>query len=234
MAQGPWDTGTWDAALWDSLPIIGNSSTGSVGNVGVESTAPLAGDAAAGAVGVVSVAATIPTTGESAAAAVGSVGVAVTLALSGEQAVGQVGSENVSTTALVTGIAATGAVGAVGVDITVALAGNGATGSVGTVTAGAPPIIVVEGGHDGKRFKKILERERLLKEKKRQAILDAFEQIVEGRPELAEEISAPFIVMPTASVPLIDYDEMLADLDRVQRIWEIYMELDDEDVLILL
>ena len=174
MAQGPWDTGTWDAALWDSLPITGNSSTGSVGNVGVESTALLAGDAAAGAVG------------------------------------------------------------AVGVDITVALAGNGATGSVGTVTAGAPPIIVVEGGHDGKRFKKILERERLLKEKKRQAILDAFEQIVEGRPELAEEISAPFIVMPTASVPLIDYDEMLADLDRVQRIWEIYMELDDEDVLILL
>ena len=214
MAQGPWDTGTWDAALWDSLPSTGNSSTGSVGNVGVESIALLAGDAAAGAVGAV--------------------GVAVTLALSGEQAVGQVGSENVSTTALVAGIAATGAVGSVGVDITVALSGNGATGSVGTVTAVLPPVIVVDGGHDGKRFKKILERERLLKEKKRQAILDAFEQIVEGRPELAEEISAPFIVMPTASVPLIDYDEMLADLDRVQRIWEIYMELDDEDVLILL
>ena len=119
---------------------------------------------------------------------------------------------------------------------TIALAGNGAAGSVGAVTAGDPPIIVVGGGHDGERFNKILERERRLKEKKRQAILDAFEQIVEGRPELAEEISAPFIVMPTANapVPLIDYDEMLADLDRVQRIWEIYMELDDEDVLILL
>jgi hypothetical protein len=33
MAQGAWDTGTWDAALWDSLPVTGNSATGSPGNV---------------------------------------------------------------------------------------------------------------------------------------------------------------------------------------------------------
>jgi hypothetical protein len=37
-----------------------------------------------------------------------------------------------------------------------------------------------------------------------------------------------------ATLPAIDYDRMLEDLDRVQRIWELHIELDDEDVLALL
>lgn len=197
MAQGAWDTGTWDAALWDSLPVTGNSATGSPGNVGTT----------------------------------------VTIALSGVQATGQVGSEGEAATVSVTGTEATGAAGTVGLVITISLSGNDATGSVGTVTPSAPPpIVIIDDTHDGRRFKEQLERERKLREKKKQAILDAFERIVEGRPEIAEEIAAPYVVIkPKAkSAPTINYDALFADLDRVQRIWDTHLEMDDEDVLTLL
>ena len=216
MAQGAWDTGTWDAALWDSLPVTGNSATGSPGNVGAVATVPLTGNAATGAPGTV--------------------GATVTISLSGVQATGQVGTEGVSTTVPIAGTEATGAVGTVVPVVTVSLSGNGATGAVGTVTAGAPPIVIIDDTHDGRRFKKQLERERKLREKKKQSIIDAFERIVEGRPEIAEEIAAPFIVLPIAktAVKTINYDALFADLDRVQRIWDLHLELDDEDVLTLL
>jgi len=216
MAQGGWDTGTWDAALWDSLPVTGNSATGSPGNVGA--------------------AATVLLTGAGATASPGTVGVTITIALSGVQATGQVGTEGVSTTVPVTGTEATGAAGSVGLVVTVELSGNSATGDVGTVTVAPQPVIVIDDTHDGRRFKEQLKRERKLRAKKKQAILDAFERIVEGRPEIAEEIAAPFIVQPKAksAVPAINYDALFADLDRVQRIWDTHLELDDEDVLTLL
>jgi hypothetical protein len=216
MAQGAWDTGTWDAALWDSLPVTGNSATGSPGNVGA--------------------AATVLLTGNSATGAPGTVGATVTIALSGVQATGQVGTEGVSATIPITSTEATGAAGSVGLVITVSLSGNSATGDVGTVTVVPQPIIIIDDTHDGRRFKEQLKRERKLREKKKQAILDAFERIVEGRPEIAEEIAAPFIVQPKAksTVLAINYDALFADLDRVQRIWDTHLEMDDEDVLTLL
>ena len=199
MAQGAWDTGTWDAALWDSLPVTGNSATGSPGNVGTT----------------------------------------VTIALSGVQATGQVGNEGEAATVPVTGTEATGAAGTVGLVITVSLSGTEATGTAGNVNVVPPPVIVIDDTHDGRRFKEQLERERKLREKKKQAILDAFERIVEGRPEIAEEIAAPYVVTrpkaksaPTG--PTINYDALFADLDRVQRIWDTHLEMDDEDVLTLL
>jgi hypothetical protein len=239
MAQGAWDTGTWDAALWDSLPVTGNSSTGSPGSVGVAATVPLTGNAATGAAGTVTSTATIPITGTGATTAVGTVGATVTISLSGVQATGSVGTETVSTTVPVTGTEATGAAGTVGLVITISLSGNDATGSVGTVTPSAPPIVIIDDTHDGRRFKEQLERERKLRAKKKQAILDAFERIVEGRPEIAEEIAAPYVVTrPKAKSapigPTINYDALFADLDRVQRIWDTHLELDDEDVLTLL
>jgi hypothetical protein len=197
MAQGAWDTGTWDAALWDSLPVTGNSATGSPGNVGTT----------------------------------------VTIALSGVQATGQVGSEGEAATVPVTGTAATGAAGTVGLVITVSLSGNSATGTAGNVNVVPQPVIVIDDTHDGRRFKEQLERERKLRAKKKQAILDAFERIVEGRPEIAEEIAAPYVVTrPKAksAPPTINYDALFADLDRVQRIWDTHLEMDDEDVLTLL
>ena len=236
MAQGAWDTGTWDAALWDSLPVTGNAATGSPGSVGAAATVPITGNAATGAAGTVTAAATIPITGTGATTAVGTVGATVTIALSGVQATGQVGSEGEAATVPVTGTAATGAAGTVGLVITVSLSGNSATGTAGNVNVVPQPVIVIDDTHDGRRFKDQLERERKLRAKKKQAILDAFERIVEGRPEIAEEIAAPYVVtQPKAkSAPTINYDALFADLDRVQRIWDTHLEMDDEDVLTLL
>ena len=194
MAQGAWDTGTWDAALWDSLPVTGNSATGSPGNVGAT----------------------------------------VTIALSGVQATGQVGNEDEATTVPVTGTGAAGAAGTVGLVITVSLSGNSATGDVGAVTVVPQPVIIIDDTHDGRRFKEQLERDRKLRAKKKQAILDAFERIVEGRPEIAEEIAAPYVVTQSKAKSAINYDALFADLDRVQRIWDTHLEMDDEDVLTLL
>ena len=178
----------------------------------------------------------LPVTGNAATGSPGSVGATVTIALSGVQATGQVGSEGEAATVPVTGTAATGAAGTVGLVITVSLSGNSATGTAGNVNVVPQPVIVIDDTHDGRRFKDQLERERKLRAKKKQAILDAFERIVEGRPEIAEEIAAPYVVtQPKAkSAPTINYDALFADLDRVQRIWDTHLEMDDEDVLTLL
>ena len=56
----------------------------------------------------------------------------------------------------------------------------------------------------------------------------------EGRPDVAEEIAAPYMETRAATLPAIDYDRMLDDLDMVQRIMDLYIELDDEEVLALL
>ena len=181
----------------------------------------------------------LPVTGNSATGLPGNVGATVTIALSGVQATGQVGSEGEATTVPVTGAEATGAAGTVGLVITVSLSGTEATGTAGNVNVVPQPVIVIDDTHDGRRFKEQLERERKLRAKKKQAILDAFERIVEGRPEIAEEIAAPYVVTrpkaksaPTG--PTINYDALFADLDRVQRIWDTHLEMDDEDVLTLL
>ena len=178
----------------------------------------------------------LPVTGNAATGSPGNVGTTVTIALSGVQATGQVGSEGEAATVSVTGTEATGAAGTVGLVITVSLSGTEATGTAGNVNVVPQPVIVIDDTHDGRRFKDQLERERKLREKKKQAILDAFERIVEGRPEIAEEIAAPYVVIkPKAkSAPTINYDALFADLDRVQRIWDTHLEMDDEDVLTLL
>lgn len=178
----------------------------------------------------------LPVTGNAATGSPGNVGTTVTIALSGVQATGQVGSEGEAATVPVTGTEATGAAGTVGLVITVSLSGTEATGTAGNVNVVPQPVIVIDDTHDGRRFKEQLERERKLREKKKQAILDAFERIVEGRPEIAEEIAAPYVVTrPKAkSAPTINYDALFADLDRVQRIWDTHLEMDDEDVLTLL
>jgi hypothetical protein len=222
-----------------TVAVTGVEATGSVGTVGVAATVPTSGVSATGAVGTVDAAVTIGLSGAQATGQVGNADVAVTVPTIGVEATGSVGT--VSTAAPITvslsGVEAAGSVGSVSIagDVTVSLSGVEATGSVGTVTAGAPPIVVIDDTHDGRRFKKQIDRERKLREKKRQAILDAFERIVEGRPEIAEEIAAPFIAPTTkAAVQTINYDALFADLDRVQRIWDLHLELDDEDVLTLL
>ena len=90
-----------------------------------------------------------------------------------------------------------------------------------------PPIVYEIDMHDGgKRKKQETEFRKKEAEKaklRRDEVLALFEQI------------KPFVIEATAKSPaIINYDAMLADLDRVNRIYNEYIEMDDEEVLALL
>lgn len=93
---------------------------------------------------------------------------------------------------------------------------------------------LIDVGHDGKYLKKKFAKEVADAARRRAEIVYAFERIVEGRPEIAAKIAEPFMEKLASTKPAINYDKMLADLDRVQRIWDTHIEMDDEDVLTLL
>ena len=94
--------------------------------------------------------------------------------------------------------------------------------------------------HDGGKRKKEEEEHRRAEAAKAKArrdeVLALFEQIVEGKPRVAEEIAEPFVLIEaTIEAPaVIDYEAMLADIARVEQIYSAYIEMDDEDVLLLL
>jgi hypothetical protein len=93
---------------------------------------------------------------------------------------------------------------------------------------------LIDVGHDGDYLKKKFAKEVADASRRKAEIVYAFERIVEGRPEAAAEIAEPFMEKLASTESAIDYDRMLADLDRVQRIWDLHLELDDEDVLALI
>lgn len=111
---------------------------------------------------------------------------------------------------------------------------------VGTV-GGVVPVIEID-MHDGdKKRKKQLAKEAAKAKQRKDEIVALFEHIVEGKPLVAEEIAAPFIKDATISelksidfINTIDFDALMADLSRVQQIYDAYIEMDDEEVLALL
>ena len=246
MAQGPWDTGTWDDALWDSLPITGNAATGSPGSVGVgERTVALTGVGATGAVGTVSDTDADPLTGNAATGAVGTATPGTTIALTGVQATGQVGTEGDGLTIALTGVQATGQVGTVSHGgISFALTGVEATGTAGNVIYVPAPIIIVDDTHDGdyhKKLKKQFDKENQRLKRKRDDVIAAYERIVEGKPDLAKELTAGFEVIDKqndnkdqAFVSNIDFDKLINDLASAERLWNEYLEMEDEDLMVLL
>lgn len=101
------------------------------------------------------------------------------------------------------------------------------------------PVVVVD-THDGeeKRKKKYAE-ETAAKERKKAELKAIYEELVEGKPRIAEEIVAPYMVVTedvkAATVrPEIDYDRLINSLDTVQKLYREYQELDDEEVLLLI
>ena len=110
-----------------------------------------------------------------------------------------------------------------------------------TGTVAELPVITID-MHDGdKKRKKRLEEESAKAKKRRDEVVALFEHIVEGKPLVAEEIAAPYIKEATISelksidfINTVDFDALMADLARVQQIYDAYIEMDDEEVLALL
>lgn len=106
-----------------------------------------------------------------------------------------------------------------------------------------PIQIILADTHDGKyhdkrlkkRFAEDNEKARLRKAQ----IIQAYEHLVEGRPEFVQEITEAVMgkdAKPTSTktAPSIDFDKLLANLDRAEQLWAAYIEMDDEEVLLLI
>jgi len=191
--------------------------------------------------------------GRGAAASVGTV--AMDIALAG---VGRAGLSSVGTIGMdiaVAGVGATGSVvsgvGTIALDIAISGVGRAVATSVGTVGidiavagVGASSGLLFEDGHDGdyhKRRKKLFDEEIQRVARNRDKIIAAYESIVEGKPDEAEELTAGFEVIDKETKnkvqvfgPKIDFDRFVKDLDRVERLWELYLEMEDEDLMVLL
>lgn len=105
-----------------------------------------------------------------------------------------------------------------------------------TITQTAPIVLIdTHDGDKGKRQKKRWDDEQAARERHKAQIVDVYEQLVEGRPAVAEQIVAPYIQKETQSTqPAVDFDRLLADVDRIERLYREYQEMDDEEVLLLL
>ncbi len=107
----------------------------------------------------------------------------------------------------------------------------------GLLDAAVQPIIVIDthDGDDGKRRKRRWDDEVEAQGRRRSQIIEIYEQLVEGRPEVAEQIVAPYIQKRAElQQPVVDFDRLLGDVQRIERLYREYQEMDDEDVLLLL
>ena len=113
--------------------------------------------------------------------------------------------------------------------------------AVAEVSTPPAPVILVD-THDGdNKKKKRFDAEAEKRAKRRQEIIAAYEELVEGKPRVAQEIVAPFVetaveVEQEAAIPVaqINFDALLNDVVRMERLYRELQELDDEEALILL
>ena len=110
-----------------------------------------------------------------------------------------------------------------------------------TTGAVPPPPITLIDTHDGdKRKHKRFDEEAKKRAERRKEIIAAYEELVEGKPRVAQEIVAPFvevdveITAKTIPVARIDFDALLNDVARMERLYRELQELDDEEALLLL
>lgn len=100
-----------------------------------------------------------------------------------------------------------------------------------------PPPVVDFDTHDGDRQRRRFAVDRDERKRRRRDIIEAFEVLVEGKDPIVEEIVEEFTVAqakPSLEKPRIDYDKLLRNLDAVERLWNAYIDMDDEEILLLL
>lgn len=109
-----------------------------------------------------------------------------------------------------------------------------------TTGAVPPPPITLIDTHDGDKKKhKRFDEEAKKRAERRKEIIAAYEELVEGKPRVAQEIVAPFVEVEITqteaiTVARIDFDALLNDVARMERLYRELQELDDEEALLLL
>ena len=102
------------------------------------------------------------------------------------------------------------------------------------------PVILMDmhdGGKKRKAFTDKLNKEAQENKRKRDYLIDIYERVVEGKQDapIIQEIANDYQKIDTISnLNSIDFDALMQDLNKVQQIFDAYIELDDEEVLALL
>ena len=111
---------------------------------------------------------------------------------------------------------------------------------IGAAVVPPPPIVVVD-THDGDRIKKRRFKAEAEERARRKAeLIDLYEQVVEGRPAIAQQLVEEFIETPVEAVksgqiaPVINYDKLLDSLSTIEALYRERQEMDDEEVFLLL
>ena len=97
------------------------------------------------------------------------------------------------------------------------------------------PIIVDFDTHDGDKHRKRIRKVRDERELRREQVITAYKTLLEARPQEAAEIVAEYATPATTlRAPSVDFDALLADLDAAERLYQAYIDLDDEEWLLLI
>lgn len=98
--------------------------------------------------------------------------------------------------------------------------------------------IIVDDTHDGDYLPRKFKRERDERNKRKRDIINAYEVLVEGRSPVIEELIAQYAdpVKPTAKAQALqlNIDKLLNNADAAQKLWNAYIDMDDEEILLLL
>ena len=154
--------------------------------------------------------------------------------VTGVTATGGVGTLTHSTRSIgITGVQATGAVGTESDSVTVSITGTEATGAAGNLTA-YNPIIVDNDTHDGdKRRTKLWKKDQEAQQRRKASLIATYEDLYEAKPKLVEDIVKSYTVKRDGR-STIDFDKLLANVDKVETLYREHQELDDEEVMLLL
>ena len=121
--------------------------------------------------------------------------------------------------------------------ITVALAATEAQ-DVASIQVTVPLPIIVDDTHDGDYLPRKFKRERAERKKRKRDIINAYEVLVEGRSPVIDELIAQYAdpVKPAAKVqaPQLNIDKLMQSADAIDRLWNAYIDMDDEEILLLL
>jgi hypothetical protein len=113
-------------------------------------------------------------------------------------------------------------------------------GNNANLTFSGTPIIV-DDTHDGDYLPRKFKRERDERNKRKRDIINAYEVLVEGRSPVIEELIAQYsdpepqqtkAAKPVA--PRLDIDKIMQSADAIERLWNAYIDMDDEEILLLL
>lgn len=101
--------------------------------------------------------------------------------------------------------------------------------------------IIVDDTHDGDYLPKKFKRERDERKKRKRDIINAYEVLVEGKSPVIEKLIAQYAdpepqqtraAKPVA--PRLDIDKIMQSAEAIERLWNAYIDMDDEEILLLL